>query len=487
MNKTLIKNLLSESELFAAVVDSCDDPIISKLLDGTITSWNKAAERLFGYTSDEAIGKNIRMLLPKELLHQEDYIIAKIKKGEKVNHYQTERLRKDGSRVYISLTVSPVKDNDGVIVGASKICRDISFLKEQRIQAELLSAIVEGSDDAIISKDLKGTITSWNKGAERIFGYTTEEAVGKNIRILLPKNLLSEEDMIIDKIKKGEKVIHYETIRLKKNGTPLHVSLTVSPIKDLGGNIVGASKISRDITEKILFQKELEINNQKLAELNSFKDHFMAIASHELKTPLTVIKANLQLLEMQVENTEYKGVTERTMKQVNKLNTLIADLLDVSKMQVGQLELHINKFDLVDLAKEVIESLQVTASHTIDLNFPDEPIMVCADRARIEQVIVNLLTNAIKYAPNSKRIILTAKEENGKVLFSVEDFGMGIPEKDKENIFTRFFRVKGMASTFSGSGIGLYISDQIIRQHKGSMWVNSKVGEGSTFHFILPK
>jgi PAS domain S-box-containing protein len=354
-------------------------------------------------------------------------------------------------------------------------------------ESKLLAAIVDSSDDAIISKDLQGTITSWNKAAEKIFGYTPEEAIGRNIRMLLPKNLLGEEDMIIEKIKKGEKVIHYETIRLKKNGTPLHISLTVSPIKDPNGNIIGASKISRDITEKVMAQKELESTNQKLEELHKFKDHFIAIATHEFKTPLTVIKANLQLLEMQVKTTEYKGITERTLKQVDKLTSLIADLLDVSKMQLGQLEINPTQFDLVALTKEVIDNLQITASHTITSHFPEQPIMVCADRARIEQVIINMLSNAIKYAPDSKKIIVSAKEENDKVIFSVQDFGMGIPEKDIENIFTRFFRVKEIASSFSGSGIGLYISDQIMRAHNGRIWVNSKPGEGSTFYFMLPK
>ena len=480
-------NLEEQAQLLAAVVESCDDAIISKLLDGTITSWNKAAEKIFGYKESEAVGKNIRMLIPHKLLSEEDYIIGKIKKGEKIQHYETVRVQKDGGQINISLTVSPVKNSQGQIVGASKICRDISLIKEQRVQSQLLSAIVEGSDDAIISKDLNGTITSWNRGAEKIFGYTPDEALGKNIRMLLPKHLLNEEDMIIGKIKLGEKMEHYETIRVKKDGTPINISLTISPIKDAKGNIIGASKISRDITEKVLAQKELEASNRKLEELNNFKDHFMSMASHELKTPLTVIKANLQVMEMQLENTAYQGFSDRTLKQVNKLSHLISDLLDVSKIQSGQLELDPHNFDLVALTNEVIDNLHITSgSHNPELHFPEEPLMVNADRGRIEQVIVNLLTNAIKYSPEGNKIIITAKEESEGVIFSVEDYGIGIPDKDQEHIFTRFFRVKGMASTFAGSGIGLFVSEQIILRHKGKIWVKSELGKGSVFSFMLP-
>jgi PAS domain S-box-containing protein len=362
----------------------------------------------------------------------------------------------------------------------------MSIINDKQLELQLLAAIVEGSEDGIISKSLDGQITSWNKGAEKIFGYTKEEAIGRNIRMLIPKEQLSEEDYIIDKIKKGERVEHYETVRVAKDGRRLTLSLTISPIRDSEGNIIGASKISRDITEKIRIENELKKYNEKLEELNKYKDQFMAIASHELKTPVTVIKANLQFMEMQMQGDEMKVYVDKMMKQINKLSNLISDLLDVTKIQAGKLEFNKTDFDLVELTNEVVDNLQATNNHQVIKEFPEQSCMIHADRIRLEQVIVNLLTNSVKYSPKADKIIISVKKENDDVIFAVKDFGIGIPKDEEEKIFTRFYRVEGLPSTFKGSGIGLYISNEIVKGHKGKIWVSSTLGEGSEFYFRIP-
>ena len=238
----------------AQVVQSSDDAIVSKDLNGIVTSWNLAAERMFGYTAAEAVGRSIRMIIPADRQSEEDVVLARIRGGQAVAHFETVRQRKDGTLIPISLTVSPIFDDAGNVVGASKIARDISDRKRADVVGRRLAAVIESSDDAIITKNLDSIITSWNRAAERMFGYTEAEAIGRSIRILIPENLQSEEDMVLAKIRAGEAVEHYETTRQRKDGSLLSISLTVSPIRDDEGVVVGASKIARDITERARLQ-----------------------------------------------------------------------------------------------------------------------------------------------------------------------------------------------------------------------------------------
>jgi PAS domain S-box-containing protein len=471
----------------SAIVQSSEDAIISKNLNGTITSWNPAAEKMFGYTEAEVLGQNISLIIPEELLNEEHVIISRIKRGERIHHYETVRKRKDGSLFVVAVTVSPIKDEKENIIGASKIARDISEQKSAEQKQAMLAAIVDSSDDAIVSKDLNGMITSWNHGAEKIFGYSAQETIGRHITIIIPEDRLDEETVIINKIRKGESVSHFETIRKRKDGREINISLTVSPIKDKNGKVIGASKVARDITEKVEVEKQRQLFTQRLQEINHYKDEFMAMASHELKTPLTVIKANLQILEHKMQDDNKIYFVNKTLNQVNKLTNLISDLLDVSKIQTGALELNRSNFELFPFLTEIIESIQQTSpNHEIRLNATNEKLMVRADRDRLEQVVINILTNAIKYSPNGKKVTVDTDIQDEQIIVKITDYGIGIPENDLDRVFTRFFRVRGLASTFAGSGIGLYISSEIIKRHGGSMWVESEINKGSTFYFSIP-
>jgi two-component system CheB/CheR fusion protein len=238
------------AEHLAALVESSRDAIISKALDGTVQSWNSAAERIFGYSAEEIIGRSILLIVPPERHHEENAILEKLKKGERIEHFETVRLRKDGSLVDVSISVSPILDASGQVIGGSKIARDVSERRRSDTTAYRFAAIVESSQDAIISKSLLGIIESWNASAERLFGYRADEIIGKSVLTLIPPDRQHEEEDILRRIRSGERIEHFETVRQHKDGTLLDISLTISPVKGARGEIIGASKIARDIRDR---------------------------------------------------------------------------------------------------------------------------------------------------------------------------------------------------------------------------------------------
>ncbi len=480
-------SILEEKDaIIEAIVNSSDDGIISKTLEGIITSWNLAASRMFGYTEKEVIGKHISIIIPPDRLDEEDYIISQIKAGQKIDHFETVRIAKDGTERNIELSISPIKARNGQFIGISKILRDISFKKEIEEKKAILAAIVDSSDDAIISKTVDGIITSWNNSAKNMFGYSEEEAIGKHISIIIPPERIQEETLIIDNIRKGNKVDHFETERISKDGKIKNISVTVSPIKNNKGIIIGASKTARDISLKIEAEKQRELYTKGLKDLNEYKDEFMVMASHELKTPVTVIMANLQILKLLLENDANYSFVDKTLKQMLKLSSLIGNLFEVSKIQAGKLVINFSSFDIDHLVKEVTTNMQQTTVNHRILYTSNPGITVSADNYKIEQVIVNLVSNAIKYMTNPGDIFLRMDKIEEDIIFQISDSGVGIPEKDIEKIFQRFYRVSGSASSFSGSGVGLYISSEIIKAHGGKIWAESKFGKGSTFYFSIP-
>ena len=298
------------TQRLASIVDSSDDAIISKGLDGIIRSWNSAASRLFGYEAAEVIGKPVTILIPQDRQDEETFILQQIRRGERIEHYETVRRRKDGGLIDVSLTVSPIRNAQGKIIGASKIARDITKRKREINAALLLASIVETSDDAIISKTLDGIIISWNKGAERIFGYMAEEIIGKSIKVLIPQEYHEEEDTILDRLRRGERIEHYETIRQRKHGSLINISLTVSPVKDPQGKIVGASKIARDITER----KRIEAQISLLARE----------AEHRTKNILATVQATVHLTQSETID-EFKSAIEGRIQALANVHALFVE------------------------------------------------------------------------------------------------------------------------------------------------------------------
>jgi PAS domain S-box-containing protein len=655
-NITAEKLAQEQQAMLAAIISGSEDAIISKTLEGRITSWNKGAQAIFGYEAHEMIGKHVTTLMPPDRLHEEDYIISNVRQGKKIEHFQTLRLAKDGRLIPISLTVSPVMDKAGKIVGVSKIARNISAQTLADEKQAVLAAIIESSDDAIISKNLDSIITTWNKGAENIFGYTEKEAVGKHISLLLPQDRLSEEDVIISKIKAGEKVDHFQTVRLRKDGTELQASLTISPIRKSDGTIIGASKVARDITAQRLAEEALEKQAQRLLILNSIgksisekldvdaildkvteattqltgagfgaffynktdaqgesymlyslsgapreafekfgmprntavfhttfsgagvvrvdditkdprygemaphygmpkghlpvvsylavpvislsgkvigglffghpepgvflpehedlvvnvasqaaialdnsqlfeevselskkKDEFIAMASHELKTPLTSMTGFLQLLQRSVPEGMGKHFLDKTTRQLEKLTILVNDLFDISKVQAGKLQFYFEELDLGRLIREVSDTFdQSTPGHEFVCEL--EPgLLVRGDQIRLEQVLTNLIGNAVKYAPEAPRIEISAKSTGAEVTVAVTDHGPGISKESQAHIFSQFYRVRDRDRHISGLGLGLYITREIVERHGGHIWVKSEPGKGASFLFTIPR
>ena len=850
----------------AAIVQSSDDAIIGKTLNGIITSWNNAAEKLFGYTENEMIGQSILTLIPKDRESEETEIISKLKKGEKIDHFETKRMTKEGKLLDISLTISPIRDSNGIIIGASKIARDITSRKQSEELNGRLAAIVQSSDDAIIGKTLDGIVTSWNNAAEKLFGYSEEEIIGQSIMKIIPPDRISEEQELLSGLRRGKKIEHFETKRMAKDGQLIDISLTTSPIKDLSGKIIGASKIARNITaqrqtERLIYENEerfrmavemtslgtweydpsdftlicsqetrkilglgedinpafavflnqlyvddknhfleqiteavkpgtdgkfdveirvhrfnrqeevrwlhvrakmffdddrqkgrllgtmldtteektkeielkesielfqtmadnvpamiwmsgndkfedyfnktwlqftgrtreeesnegwletvhpddvkrcidtynasfreqkrfyteyrlrrydgeyrwvadnsvprfsndgmflgfisacMDIDDQKrfrekilesellfktisnaspaalwmtnefeesvfvsdtwlkwtgknfqevintgwvesisgedkgsmvtefhesfqqrkilkkefrfvrqdgeirwgltegypfynfdgefsgfagsitditeLKKLEQRKDDFIKMASHELKTPITSINGYVQLMlnifneadEQRLRSSKQtiKSSLTTISKQVVKLTRLISELLDLSRIESGKLELDKTAFDLNALVEETVQDIRQTASKHAIILHNDFEGKVFADKDRIGQVLLNLLTNAIKYSPEADNIEVFTSAVKDRAIIRVKDCGIGIDIKDHVRIFERFYRVEGKSEqTYPGFGIGLFIASEIVQRHNGSISVQSEKGKGSVFTVSIP-
>ncbi len=473
--------------ILAAIIASMDDAIISMALDGVITSWNPAAERMLGYTEDEAVGQHISLTIPPERLAEEAFIIDAIRQGKKVEYFETVRKKKNGGLIPISLTVSPVKNASGRIIGASKIARDVSERQKSDEKKAVLAAIVATTDDAVISKTLKGVITSWNRAAERMFGYSEAEAIGQRISLIIPADRLEEESFIIGEVSKGNKVNHFQTLRRAKSGSLVPISLSVSPVVDNNGNVIGASKIARDISAEQASQQETAKLYEQLKELNAKKDEFIALASHELKTPLTSINGYLQILDGRITDPPGKLFLHKALQQVARLGSLVNDLLDISKIEAGKLNFAVESFDIREVLGNAIELISLTnKDYDITLETSLSELFVKGDAHRIEQVIINLLTNAIRYAPDSKRIAVCLSSGPREIKVGVKDYGIGIAAEKLNDIFSKFYRVDDNYAKASGLGIGLYLCQEIITRHHGRIWAESEPGIGSTFWFTLP-
>ena len=470
--------------LLAAIVASADDAIVSKNLDGFVTSWNRAAERLFGYTAAEMVGQHITRIIPADRLSEEAFVLSRIRQGSEVDHFETVRQHKDGSLIEIALTVSPVRDETGRIVGASKIARDIS--ERLRMERELmrLAAIVDSSEDAIVGKDLNGVIYSWNGAAERMFGFTEAEVIGRPITIIIPEDRLPEEHLVLTSVRAGESVRHFETVRRTKDGRLIDVWLSVSPIRTKTGQVIGASKIARDITE----QRRLRL---ALEESNRAKDAFLAMLGHELRNPLAPILTALQLMRLR-GMTEAEAERAMIERQVKHVVSLVDDLLDVSRITQGKVQLHKRRLhlaDVVDKAIEMASPLLEQRQHHLTIDVPrDAPLEIDSDLDRFAQVIANLLNNAAKYTEVGGRIYVIGKVADRRVILQVRDNGIGISKEMLPRVFDVFAQ-EGQAidRAQGGLGLGLAIVRSLVELHGGQVIARSEgIGAGAEFEIRMP-
>ena len=374
------------------------------------------------------------------------------------------------------------------------------------IIASRLAAIVESSDDIIIGKTLDGTITSWNPAAERILGYLAAEAIGQSIKLIIPPDRWDEEDIVLAHIRRGEKVEHFETVRRAKDGRLLNLSLTVSPIRDDQGRIVGASKIARNITDRIQGQQErdrLLVSEKKARreaeeariqaeEANRLKDEFLAVVSHELRSPLSAITGWASLMRSgKLDGEETARAAETILRNAQLQTQLISDLLDVSAIVSGRLRLNIRPFTFGSVIKETLEVVRPAAqAKSIRLEFSMDPTVgpVAGDPDRLQQVCWNLLSNAVKFTPFGGAIQVRVLRTNSSLQVVVSDNGKGIPPHLLSPIFERFRQ--GDSSTtraHGGLGLGLAIVRHLVELHGGEVKARSEgLGKGAEFVVELP-
>jgi PAS domain S-box-containing protein len=465
----------------ADIINLSDDAIITKTLQGIVTSWNHGAEKIFGYSKQEVIGKNVSLLIPPGKRDEEPEIIEKVSKGNYINHYETQRLRKDGTLVHISLSVSPIKDSSGAVTGILKIARDVTLRQEAEETQRRLASIINFSDDGIVSKNLDGIITSWNAGAEKIFGYSSEEVIGKPITIIIPPEKLHEEPEILRKIRSGEYIHHYVTDRVRKDGSIVHISLTVSPIKDRNGKVTGISKIARDITEQKKKEMEIKFLNQELEAFNYS-------VAHDLRSPLRSILNYSQMLQERygpVLEQDGGQIIERIIRKSQRMDVLIHDLLMLSRL--GRKELHKTDIDVESMVREIVDELKAQSNLALpDIRFRDLG-HAYGDKSLLKQVWENLISNAIKYSRKKDvaTIEIGTTTANNSVTYYIKDNGVGFDMKYADKLFSPFQRLHN-TSDYEGTGIGLAIVQQIISKHGGNTWAEGKAGEGATFYFSLP-
>jgi PAS domain S-box-containing protein len=358
-------------------------------------------------------------------------------------------------------------------------------LEHSAEELQRLAAIVESSDDAIISKTLEGIITTWNPGAERMFGYTADEAVGRSITMLIPPEHVDEEPAILARLRRGERIDHYETVRMTKTGERLDISLSVSPIKNLEGTVIGASKIARDITR----QKHAE---EALREADRRKDEFIATLAHELRNPLAPIRHAAAISKAENATEAQKRWSHDVIsRQVQHMALLLEDLLDVSRITRGTLELRIEMTELAEVLDAAIETARPSIEakrHKLTVDVPEEPVWFAADPLRLAQVLANLLTNASKYTDAGGKIQLHASSDDTAVTISVRDNGMGIPRAALGKVFEMFAQVHANDDRADGGlGIGLALTKGLMELHGGTIEAQSPgPGKGSEFTVRLP-
>ncbi len=515
----------------AAIIDSSEDAIISKDLNGIIASWNRAAEQMFGYAEAEVIGRHISILIPKDRLEEEQMIISKLKKGERIEHYETIRKTKSGNKIFISLSISPIMDSSGII-GASKIARDITKQKETEATlqnyADQLEAINTVSRSLITSLDEKNILQTVTDATTKLSGaafgaffYNTVDAKGESFMLYtisgasrdafdkfgMPRNtdvfgttfdglgILRSDDITKDPRYGNNKPHH----GMPKGHLPV-VSYLAVPVISQSGVVIGGlfyghpepgifKAEHEDIISAIAVQAAIVLDNAKLYDniktLNNKKDEFIGYASHELKTPLTTMSGYLQIAESSPEL--LKEFVPKIRKQITKLTAIISDLLDISKIEASKLNLKFTQVGLQAFIKEITESVnQVSGTHTVQCELPSDEELILIDTQKMGQVLTNLLNNAVKYSPGENKVLLTAVRRGDLMQLSIRDWGIGIATSELDKIFNRFYRSSGSRGKADGLGVALYIAQEIVEAHRGRIWVESEEGKGSVFHISFP-
>jgi len=504
---------MAEVLLSSDLLETLPDAIVAVDREGTMVQVNSQAEELFGYDRDELIGQKVEMLVPESYRREHHHHRERFAQTPKTRRMgaglDLSGRRRNGSEFPVEISLSPVSTENGIFVLSA--IRDISDRK--RIEEELrraheelyrrtveqlgeyrsrLALIIDSSDDAIIGKDLDGTITSWNKGAERIYGYTPEEVVGKHISLLAPSDRPDEIPGILQKIARGESIEHYESVRVTKDGHQLNVSITVSPLRDAKGEVVGASAIARDITAQKRAEGQLH-QSQKMEAIGRLAGG----VAHDFNNILGIINACTEFLRDRIEPTaEPSHYVENIRKATERGSSLTRQLLAFSRSSAIQPRV----LDLNERLKDVGKLLRPLMGDDVEILIVSRSpsAVVEADPGQLDQIVVNLAVNARDAMPRGGKFILETRAEKfdeafaeqhqsmaaGKyVLLAVSDTGSGMDEATVSRIFEPFFTTKEVGK---GTGLGLATVYGIVKQSAGHILVYSELGHGTTFKIYLP-
>lgn len=476
----------------AAIVESSEDAVIGKTLDGTITSWNQGAERLYGYRASEVVGMPITLLLPMGQPDEVPAALERLSRGERVDPFETHRRRKDGQLITVSLAISPVRDAAGRIVGVSAIARDITAARQAaealRQSEARKAAILQTALDAMITMDHQGRVVEFNPAAVHMFGYREPEAVGRLLAELIVPPELRERHArgLAHYLATGEGPVlnrRIEITAIRSDGTRFPVELAITRISS--GEPPFFTGAIRDITER----KHAE---QSLHEADRRKDEFLAVLSHELRNPLAPISSALAIMQLRPPaEPEVREARDMIERQLAHLVRLVDDLLDISRITRGRIELRRERVELATVLRSALESAShsiESAGHEMVVTLPDRPVLLEVDPVRIAQVVLNLLNNAAKFTPKGGRIELAATVEDADAVIVVRDSGVGIPSDALEDIFLIFAQGHpAVAHPHSGLGVGLALARSLVELHGGRLVARSAgPGQGSEFTVRIP-
>jgi len=445
-------------------------------MDGKILECNQAMANILGFDSPQ---KALGCSAPEFYFSDEERatFLEKLTVDGRLSNFEMRLRRNDGNPVWVLANVSLGTSAEGGSRPIEGTFINITKRKLAEATRDYLASIVESSEDAIIGKSLDGTIQTWNRGAEKLYGYAASEVIGQSVLFLVPAERHKEVEGFLNRIKRGERIEPHETVRIAKGGGRLDVAVTISPLKNADGEVVGASTVARDISER--------------REIERTKSEIVSVVSHELRTPLTSIRGALGLLAAgMLRSQPEKGqrMLEIAVSNTDRLVRLINDILDLERLESGKMILEkrtCTAAGLMTQAADSVRDLAEKAGVTLSVSLHSARLWV--DQDRIIQALINLLSNAIKFSPRGKTIRLTATRQADQILFQVKDQGRGIPQEKRENIFERFQQVDASdRREKGGTGLGLPITRSIVQQHGGRIWVESTLGQGSTFSFTLP-
>jgi len=485
---------LLTARLLASIVESSDDAIVSKSLDGIIQSWNAGAERLFGYSAEQAIGRHISLVIPPERLAEEDDIVASLKAGKRIDHVETERVRSDGQRVQVSLTISPIRDASGVVIGASKIARDVTERKRIEAEREKFVTVIENSTDFIGMCDLDGVPFFVNRAGLKMVGLDDIEQAR---RMPVASFFFSEDqdrmmhEFFPSVLRNGHGEVEVR-FRHFKTGAPRWMAYKVLTLPGADGRPVAFATVSQDVTERRRLEDDLRRVVAELSDADRRKNEFLAMLAHELRNPLAPISNAVRALSLgRRDETAVDSASEMLERQVGQIIRLVDDLLDVSRISRGKIALRPERVELTRIIDQAVEASRAqyrSMDQELTVSLPSEPVYLNADPTRLAQVVGNLLNNAHKFTDVGGRISVAVEREGAQVVIRVKDTGVGIAAEHLAGIFEMFTQVESsLERSRSGLGIGLTLVKTLVEMHGGTVEAHSDgPGRGSEFVVRLP-